>query len=106
MQDRTYSSYFYEIELWYNYINRNRGSHNISVGYYKAVTRIVGLFTWDSNHLACESVDVNTIRHLPPKRMFNFYLSIITSENKLIMSLKYYFFMNNSFINNNNNRVY
>ena len=42
---------------------------------------IAGLCTWDSNHLACESVGVNIFRNLQAKRMFNFYQWIIKSEN-------------------------
>ena len=77
----TYSSSFHEIELCFIDINRNRAFHNVSVGYHKAVKRIAGLCTWDSNHLTCESVGVNIFRHIQSKRMFNFYLSIIKSEN-------------------------
>ena len=42
----------------------------------------------------------NIFRHLQAKRMFNFYLSIVNSENKSILSLKYYFCYN-SFIRKN-----
>ena len=40
-------------------MNRNIAFHNVSVGYHKAVNIIAGLCTWDSNHLAWESVGVN-----------------------------------------------
>ena len=59
-----HSYYLYEIELWFNNININREFHNVSVGYHKAVKRIAGLRTWDSNHLACASAGVNMFRHL------------------------------------------
>ena len=39
----------------------------------KAVKRIACLCTWDSNHLACESVVVNIFRHQQAKLMLNFY---------------------------------
>ena len=97
---KTYSSSFYGIELWYNEKNRNRAFNNVSVGYHKAVKRIAGLCTWDSNHSACEIVGVNIFRHLQAKRMFNFYLSIVNSKNKSMLSLKYYFCYN-SFIRKN-----
>ena len=43
---------------------------------------------------------IHIIRHLQAKRMFNFYLSIVNSENKSMLSLKYYFCYN-SFIRKN-----
>ena len=52
----TYLSSFYGIEMWFNEINRNKAFHNVSVRYHKTVKRIAGLCTWDSNHLAYESV--------------------------------------------------
>ena len=45
--------------------------------------------------MACESVGVDIFRHLQAKRMFNFYLSSIKSENKsMTSSLKYHFSYN------------
>ena len=40
-------------------MKRNKAFRNVSVGYHTAVKRIAELCTWDSNHLACESVGVN-----------------------------------------------
>ena len=71
------------IELLYNEKNRNRAFNNVSVGYHKAVKRIAGLCTWDSNHSACEIVGVDIFRHLQAKRMFNFCLSIVKSEKRI-----------------------
>ena len=87
---KKYLSSFYRIELCYNDLNRNRSFHNVSVRYHETVKIIAGLCTFESNHLACESVGNNIFRHLQAKLMFNFYLSIIKSENKSMMRLKYY----------------
>ena len=84
---KIYSSYFYGIELYETY----RTFHNVSVGYHKVVKRIAGLYTRDSNNLACESVGVNIFKHLQAKRIFNIYLWITKYENKSMKSFKYYF---------------
>ena len=97
---RIYSSAFYGIELRYNDINTNRALHTAHkailhvILLHEGVKRIPGLCTWDSNHLACESIGINIFRQLQAKRVFNFYLSIIKSENRSMMSLKYYFSYN------------
>ena len=87
--------------MWYNdIVNRNIAFHIVPVGYHRAVKRIAGLCTLNSNHLARQSVGVNIFRHIQFKRMFNIYLSIIKSQNKSMMCLKHYFSYN-SFIRKN-----
>ena len=72
-------------------MNRNKAYHNVFVGYHKAVKKIAGLCTWDSNHLECESVGVNICRHLQSKN-YSFLLNdSIASENKSMINFKYHF---------------
>ena len=82
------SAELFKIFAEYLFLPPFRAFHNVLVGYHKAVKRIAGLCTWDRNHLTCENVGVNIFRPLRAERMFNFYLSIIKSENKSMMSLK------------------
>ena len=54
-------------------MNRNRASHNVSVGYHMPVKIIAGLYTWESNHLAFE---VYESIYLDPYNLNECFISI------------------------------
>ena len=63
----------------------------ISVGYHKAVKRLANMAPRQSNHEACEILDLNIFKHLLYKRILSHYLAIISSKSGIICKYKYYF---------------
>ena len=88
---KTYTSSFYDVELWYNGITSASSLRLISVGYHKAVKKLAGLNYWDSNHEACNIVGVDIFKHLQAKRMLNLYFKALDSRSRFMQKMKYYF---------------
>jgi len=88
---KTYSTTFYGMGLWIEQKVFKRQIQKLSVAYHKAVKRIASLNVWDSNHLACERVGVDTMPHLIAKRLLAFYSSLRFSSCVTISVLRYYF---------------
>ena len=87
---KSFATSFYGIETWFGkpkIFDLNR----ISVAYHKAVKRISGFNVWDSNHTACELVNVPIFKHLIAKRMICFWHNIIHSKSLCMTHLNYYF---------------
>ena len=93
---RSYTSSFYGIETWYNAL-ANRNIHKMSICYHKAVKRVARLNVWNSNHVACDIVNVSIFTHLLAKRAICFYFSLIKSQSPCVSPYIYYF-RYNSFI--------
>ena len=64
--------------------------NRISVAYHKSIKKVLNMNSWDSNHLACEISEVNLFKHLQAKRMYNYYISILRSQNNVLIKSKYY----------------
>ena len=96
---KTYTNSFYGLELWYDsYCHRD--IHKLEVTYHKAVKRIAHLNVWDSNHEACEIVDVPIFKHLFSKRIICFYHSLINSNSPCLLPFKTYFKYNSCILKN------
>ena len=52
------------------------------------------MHVWESNHAACEKIDVNIFKHLLNKRLLKFYFNLINSRCTAIQNLRYYFMLN------------
>ena len=87
---RSYSSSFYGAESWYYNLQR-KTFRKISVCYHKAVKRVCGLNVWDSNHAACELVNVPIFKHLHAQRLVSFLFNLTKSNSPCLFMLKYYF---------------
>ena len=87
---KAYTSSFYGIETWiekcYDYqLNR------ISVAYHKAIKRMCGLGTWDSNHEACHMSGLLLFHHMWAKKQLCFWRNLCYSKSPCISNMKYYF---------------
>ena len=87
---KAYTSSFYGIETWiekcFDYqLNR------ISVAYHKAIKRMCGLGTWDSNHEACHMSGLLLFRHMWAKKQLCFWRNLCYSKSPCISNMKYYF---------------
>ena len=88
---RTYCTSFYGINTWTEELISNNKIRKISVGFHKAVKRTANMLPWDSNHEACQKVDINIFKHLLIKRILGHFLTLLKSENVIISGLHYYF---------------
>jgi len=88
---RTCVTSFYGVGVWIEQKLSARLIHKLSVAYHKAVKKVASLNVWDSNHVACERVGVDTMPHLIAKRLLSFYANVKQSKCKIISSLRYYF---------------
>ena len=68
----------------------------LEICYHKAVKRIAGMQTWQSNHEACKRTQLNIFKHLISKRLAQLYFLLINSSAKLIRNLRYYFLFNSN----------
>ena len=87
---KSYTTSFYGIDLWPSSI-RGYDLNKISVAYHKAVKRICGLYTWNSNHEACEIAGVLIFKHLLAKRKLCFWHNLLASNSPCLLNLKYFF---------------
>ena len=85
---RTYTSSFYGIETWYDSLS-NRNINKLSVCYHKAVKKVAHLNVWDSNHLACDIVNVPIFIHLAAKRAICFLFSLLNSQSPCVHLLDF-----------------
>ena len=87
---KSYTSSFYGLEVWHDKILKNQ-MNKISVAYHKAIKRISGFNTWDSNHEACKAVGAPIFKHLLAKRKLLFWHKIVRSKSSCMANLTYYF---------------
>ena len=90
---RTYTSSFYGIESWW-YKLTAASTNKIAVAYHNAVKKVAGLNVWDSNHVACEIVNVPIFKHLLAKRLITFLPGLQKSSNICVKRFNYYFRFN------------
>ena len=88
---KTYCTSFYGISTWIDEAISDNKIRKISVGYHKAVKRLANMAQWQSNHEACEKLEVNIFKHLLYKRILSHYYSLIYSKSGIISSFRYFF---------------
>ena len=86
---RSYCTAFYGMELHFD-LRRKANLRPIAVAYHKAIKQICHLNRWDSNHYACELLNLDIFIHLQAKRMFNYCVSIMSARSQISRMLKYY----------------
>jgi len=91
---RTYTSSFYGIGGWFDHTLRPGHLNGLSIAYHKAVKKVASMNVWESNHVACERVGVDTFPHLLAKRLLAHYVSFQTSKCTMMKILKYHFLFN------------
>ena len=86
---RSYCSSFYGLELHYD-SKRKKNLKPMAIAYHKAIKKLCNLNKWESNHYACELLDVDVFIHLQAKRMFKFCTSVMSARNRIFRLLRYY----------------
>ena len=76
---RHYCLQIYGSDLWFNNVRAIGHLNHFAVGYHKAIKKILGLSTHESNHYACQEARLLTFKHLLNKirimtalRFYNF----------------------------------
>ena len=73
---QNYCLQFYGSELWFN----NQGSHNslkqFAIGYHKAMKKILGISSHESNHYACQEARLLTFENLLKTNKIHFLPSL------------------------------
>ena len=82
--------------MWFEEKIKPGDLRKMSVGYHKAIKRLAGMNVWESNHAACEKIDVNIFEHLLNKRLLKFYFDLINSRCTIVKNLRYDFMLNSS----------
>ena len=88
----SYCTSFFGIETWYDILFKPTLLRKISVAYHKAIKKLCGMMVWESNHLACEKMNLYIFSHLLSKRIMNFYFSNISSNSPCLSEFKFYYY--------------
>jgi len=87
---RSYTCSFYGVALWYGKTFKSCHLRKLAVAYHKAVKKVASMNIWDSNHVACEKVGVDTFPHLIAKRLISFYSRLVRSKSSMFILLRNY----------------
>ena len=60
----TYCCSFYGINLWFEESIKVKDLRKVEVSYHRAIKKIASMRFWESNHTACEQINVNLFKHL------------------------------------------
>ena len=93
----SYCTSFYGAELWFNKKNAKKEFNRGAISYHKAIKRMANLTPWDSNHEACEKLDLPTFKHMINSKMLKFYMKMLNSKSPCLVNLKSYY-RNDAFI--------
>ena len=88
----SYCTSFFAIETWYDLLLKPALFRRISVAYHKAIKKLCGMNVWESNHLACEKMNLYIFSHLLTKRIINFYFNTISTNSPCLSELKFHYF--------------
>ena len=94
----TYCGSFYGIETWYSKLCSPTHFRRMSVAYHKAIKQMCGMKFWESNHAACEKLNVDIFRHLLTKRCLRHFLGLLNRGSPCIANLRYYFKVESTFV--------
>ena len=81
---------FYDAETWYIKLNK-KDLKNISVPYHKAIERICGRNSCDSNHECLEQVNLPIFKNFLGKKQIQFSFRLFQSRSPCLSIHKYYF---------------
>lgn len=93
-----FCSSFYGVESWYDFMEKHSSFKNISISYHKSLKRMCNLNVWDSNHMACSLLGMNTFKHFLAKRCLKFFIRMIKSTEPCIKPLRFYFILQSAYV--------
>ena len=87
---RSHAMTFYGMETWSHNLTK-QSLRKVSVAYHGAVKRTCGMNKWDGNHVACETVGVDTFKHLHARRLISYTYALLNSRSPCLVHLSNYF---------------
>ena len=66
----------YGIEVSYDKFESQKQYKRMPVTFHKAIKQICVMKFWDSNHVACDSLNLDVFKHLLAKRCYNFFVRL------------------------------
>ena len=100
---KQYCLQFYGSELWFGPYNSLQVMRQFEVGYHKAIKKLLGLSSHESNHYACQEASLLTLRHLLNKNkilaVFRFILKPCNFISKIQNFMKLSSFLVNDVSN-------
>ena len=96
---KAYCYQFYGSELWFNNFNCKIVIHQFSVGFHKAIKKMIGAPWRESNHIVCKMTGMVTFEHILDINRIRFLYKILKYPPKFIEN-NFSFFINSSFLMN------
>ena len=93
---RMHAMSFYGIETWFMKLSK-KDLNNISVVYHKAIKRICGRNSYDSNHECLEYARLSIFKHLLARKFICYAHRLFTSKSPCLMIHKHYLKYNSVF---------
>ena len=97
---RHYCLQFYGSELWFNHFKTSVILKQFAIAYHKAIKKILGLSTHESNHYACQQATLFTFRHLLNKIVIMAAVRLFNNSPCVFFSKIMYFLNVSSFFLN------
>ena len=88
---KTYCSSLYGAELWYDKFGCSQQLKHFSVGYHKAVKKVWGVSTRQSNHEICNISNLLTFEHFINLKSILFFYQLCITKSDCMMPHKHYF---------------
>ena len=93
---KTYCCSFYGVNLWFENDIRIRDFRKIEIVFHKAVKKVVNMRNWESNHDACDKLNILLFKHFISLRLINCYNSFINSDCNFFVKMRYYFMLSSN----------
>ena len=86
---KTYCCSFYGVNLWFENL-KMKDLRKIEIVFHKAVKKVVNMRNWESNHDACDKINILSFKHIISQKLICCYNSFINTECKFFTKLRYY----------------
>ena len=90
---------FYGGDLWFYSRGSSTALQQFSVGYHKAIKKLLGLSTHESNHFACQEASLFTFEHLLNKIKIFTALRLVNVPCKYVSKILFYLSINSVLFN-------
>ena len=96
---KTHCLSFYGAELWHDKSYSLGRFNDFSINYHNAIKQILKLPTYESNHVACESMDWLTCKHFINHKIIAFALQVWKSQSTSVFYHRAYLLNNSRLLN-------
>ena len=87
---KTYCCSFYGVNLWFESDIKIKDLRKIEIVFHKAVKKVVNMRNWESNHDACDRINLLLFKHMISHKLISCYSSFINAECNFFFKIRYY----------------